>query len=1588
MLSSTEAWTQQTRQSCLDVCSAYDNPLFLAFAERALRALLADELRRYTPHSLSACLWGFWQFVIDSRQEVNIRVFNPEPVKEGWRAEGSVIELYGAEMPFLLNTLRMALYRGGYDVSVLMDVNIALRRNRYFQITELPKASSANSDEYRTLIHIELADLYEGEALHALETCIHDAIGMLKKMVDSFPRMQTLVREAAQKLIEKMPKEGDAAVLRMEAHAFLQWLMRGHFTFLAVKHSNEQGIEENVGLGAWPSVHLDWLDAAQTQTTEIKLLFGKSLTRSPVHHDRYADVIIAPMPDGKSEYRFFGLYTSRVNQHDPMTMPVLRHKITTVDIFSGLRKVSHDGRNFDRMLRTHPRDELLLATEQDLLSAFLPMVKQKYGNELRFIWRFDPWKRFVSVFIYLSKSLYNQTFVSRTGEFLQARFNASDVVMTPYVSEHRWIRLHGLLVFEDKNPPRINIEETESVLKRLARTWEDELLSILMTKYQSVLANQLYRRYQEVFPDTYKDTYKPQEAMTDIALLETFRADTPLAVEVSPTEGRTARFKILQWHQQLSLSKVMPILESFGLKVLQEQAFALLHEENCLWMHDFRTELPDSLPKESFVQTLSYVREAMQVLWQGGVEADTFNRLVTVLPCRWREAHIFRVLSAYLKQVAFPLSAQAQVDALTRYPHIGRSLLELFQTRFDPSINTDRQERQDSVIKRIELALDKVSSVGDDRVLRELMDLILAIVRTNFYMPNAIQQQRVSIKIESEQLRNIPDPKPWREIFVYSPHVIGLHLRFGAVARGGIRWSDRPEDFRTEVLGLVKAQQVKNAVIVPVGAKGAFVVRTQYGDKYDVAVNAYQEFLRGLLDITDNRQKDKIIPPKQVVCHDGQDAYLVVAADKGTSTFSDTANAVAAEYQFWLGDAFASGGSNGYDHKKIGITARGAFVSLARLARECNFDPYNEPFSMVGIGDMSGDVFGNGLLLSTHIRLQAAFNHDYIFVDPYPDTAVSFAERQRLFALPRSNWPDYNRELMSEGGGIFSRSERKIILSEEMKDMLMVQADVLSADELIRAILKMPTDVLWNGGVGTYVKASDESHVDVGDRSNDGVRVNANQLRARIVCEGGNLGFTQRARVEYQLNGGLSHTDFIDNSGGVDCSDHEVNIKIFLQREQQAKRLSFEDYRRLLAEWRDEIAQSVLSNNQRQTQFLAIANHHSLLRHREYATLADFLERHAKLDRHLEALPDVRTWESRGRIQQPLTRAELAILLAYSKNWLKSALATAELFNDKQLLAEAQGAFPLAIRKNYASTLQKHPLAISLAATRLASLMTERLGMGALPRLLSHEGSSPLKLARAFMVARVLLGFDELWYQLDNSQHLPDDILLPQYAALQRYTRRATGWFLNYSDKPSQEIIAAFSMLSPLLNDLPNHLNHKRLESWQNTKNGLVAQGLPDALALRLASLDQILPLLDMCHLAQELKVSVENVAYVYEMVEDTLNLTEVQRALQDLAVANPWEAAARDQLRSGLLQDMATLTQDVLEQWKATQAPLTTWLAVWLHQHQQIFNDWRLFRCRLSPSDLTSYAPYVVLTSQLHKLLDHLRHTEVNMPVALENAR
>ena len=1576
MITTTEAWLQQTRQACLDACSAAGGEVFRQFGEHGVRALLPDELRRYTPHSLSACLLDFWRFTEEARQDIEVRVFNPDVVKEGWRADGTVVEVCAREMPFLLNTLRIVLNRSDCEILTLMDLNLPLRRDRGQRIQAIPSPLEAQALEYRTLIHIELAAHYEGPALTALDADIRNALGMLHIVVATYPRMQTLCREIGQNLIDNLPRGSDEAVNRMESHAFLQWLARSHFTFLAMLHQKPGGATEKCGLAAWPGMEPDWLTEQPVPEEHPGIFFAKSLSRSPIHHDRQADVIIIPTPDG-SVYRIMGLYTSRVQQHDPMTMPVLRQKLSGLDIVSGLRKLSHEGRNFDRLLRTHPRDELLLATEADLLEAFLPMVKQKYGNELRFIWRLDPWKRFVSVFIYLPKPVFNEAFVSRTAEFLQARFNATDVEVTPFVSEHRWIRLHLLLVFAHLSPPAINVDETEAVLKRLARTWDDELLTALIAKYPPVLANQLFRRYQTVFPDNYKDHYRALDAAVDIGWLETQRPDAPLAVEVIPAEGRSARFKLLNWHQQLSLSRVMPILESFGLKVLNENTYGLLLQDSCLWLHDFRTELPESLSKESQVQSLSCVREAMQVLWRGEAEADVFNRMVTLLPCRWREANLFRALSAWLKQSGFPLSAQAQADALTRYPVVGRLLLDLFHARFDPALNGERQRRQQDVAAALDKALSVVKGQSDDRILQQFRTLILAMQRTSFYRQDSIRHNRLSFKLASREIPELPEPRPWREIFVHAPEVSGVHLRFGPVARGGLRWSERPEDFRTEVLGLVKAQQVKNAVIVPVGSKGGFVVRENCpGDsRQERGLNAYRIFIRGLLDLTDNRVEDRVVPPAGVVAMDPDDAYLVVAADKGTASFSDTANALSAEYNFWLGDAFASGGSNGYDHKELGITARGAFVALTALARECGFNPLTDNFSMCGIGSMSGDVFGNGLQLSRTVKLKAAFSHSHILLDPDPEPEIAWEERQRLFTCGQGSWEFYNPECISAGGGVFSRQNRQIPLSPQVRQMLDLSADTATPDEVVRAILAMCVDVLWNGGIGTYIKSAEETHAQAGDRSNDTVRIDAGQLRARIICEGGNLGLTQRARIDYAQQGGRCHTDAIDNSGGVDCSDHEVNLKIFLHREIRAARLTVDEVSSWLHEWEQEVSAAVLANNHAQVRCLGIAAHDAEHRHREYGKLAEFLEEHAGLDRKLEFLPDHRGWEERARNHQPLTRPELAVLMAYTKNWLKSSLACAELGADSLLTAELDGAFPEAAVRRFGDRLREHPLALALAATRLAGQLTERLGMGALARLLRKPGVTGVRIAQAWVTAKQILDLDDLWLQLEAmSAQLPPATVTRQFSMLQKVTRRTCDWLLDaQGDQPCFRRIASFAILGDLLNHIPDHFNRQRREDWIKLRQTLTGQGFPEALAGRLSALDQIVHMLDVCRLARERDVPVQVAAHFYVTLEEQLGMAQVQRALQALPVASHWESQARDAMRSAFQQQMARLTAHTLGQWQPTGEDAQDWLSQWFRLHPKALKEWEFFHKHLNDHELGSYAAFMVVQSRLEILMSEL---------------
>lgn len=1566
-----EAWQEQLRED-----AGSSQGAFLAFANTAFRALTADELRRYSPEGLRACLQGFWRFADQNNAMLACHVFNPSFEEAGWEAEGTVIEIVARELPFLMNTLRIALGHAGYTIQVLLELSLPLVRDDAGHIVSLDEPRASHDIPYQALLHLELNQHYSNEALVILQTQVLGALERLQQVVEDFPRLLAWCEEAADGLDGK----GDAAACPQEAAHFLRWLQQGHFTFLAALRE-ERGQTEALGLADYPGFNPDLIEEeSPDHDAEFPLFFAKSRTLSPIQHDRYGDVIVVgyPLPDGGwGELRLYGLYTSRVQQHDPVTMPVLRQKLASLEHEAGLHRLSSEGRALDRLLRQHPRDELLLSSRQELLNGLLPLVQQKDPKRLRFMWKFDRYARFVSVFIYVPKAVFSGDFAERTAGFLQGKFSAQAVHTTTFVIDERFVRLHVLLRLGTTPLAELPVtDELEESLRRLAKTWDDELLDSLLRHYPAAVANQIFTRYQASLPDSYKENTRPLEVLADIRLLEQLNVNFPLAAEVLAEEGREARIKIYHWRTQLDLSSIMPLLESFQLRVVDEQSYCLAQRDECLWLHDFQVELPVSL-LSTREERLPLLREALLACWEEKCDVDCFNSLVPSIGLAWREAMIFRAYSAYLKQVGFQLSAESQAQTLARYPSLCRSLLELFRTRFDPALDAaDRNQQLAAIGKRLQDQLERVERLEDDRILQQFATLIRATQRCNFFSRPQVEDARFSIKLASRELKDIPLPKPLFEIFVFAPATQGVHLRFGPIARGGIRWSDRVEEFRTEILGLVKAQQVKNSLIVPVGAKGGFILRKAPRGGESLAqtgIKAYQTFLRGLLDLTDNRVGAGIEPPHNVVCHDAPDPYLVVAADKGTARFSDTANAVAAEYLFWLGDAFASGGGQGYDHKEMGITARGAFISLQRLARTAGFDPDSTPFTVVGIGDMAGDVFGNGMLLSQNIKLIAAFNHAHIFLDPTPDPAQSFAERKRLFELPGSTWADYDGRLISQGGGVFSRHERRIRLTAEIRKLLACESEALSPDDVIRALLRAPVDVLWNGGIGTYVKSHQERHADVGDKSNDTVRVDGAELGATLVAEGGNLGMTQRGRIEYSLRGGLCHADFIDNSAGVDCSDHEVNIKIFLQQQIAAGTLVRTERDALLAHWKSEVAALVLADNACQTQTLAVAVHEAGARHREYGELCGWLEQVAGLDRELEALPAAAAWAERAREHKALTRPELAVLLAYTRNHLKEVLAAAPLEKEAELMQCLYSAFPPSMVAQYGDTLQRHPLATSLAAMRLASLMTEAMGMTALPRLLRQRGASLLAIARAFALGREVLNWESLHRQLaQGSQALPEAGVLPVWISLQRYTRRTAGWMLRHGNTPGEVLLNRYRPLQAVLPKVGQYLNPHRREYWDRGAAELQALGLPEGLARQLSALDQVLPLLEVMCLADRASATFADAAALYFGLETLLDLTEVQRCLQDLPVGNGWEAEARDQYRLGLLERLALLAARALSarQRYAGDRELEAWLREWLEGLTFAWDSWQALRRRLRQTELATYAPYVVILAELDQLI------------------
>ncbi len=1315
-----------------------------------------------------------------------VRVFTPTLSEHGWSASGhSVVEVVIDDMPFLVDSLTMELSRQLRDVHLVIHPNFDVVRDitgTQQQVLPVADGSSAPQGEAvrESWMHVEIDRIREGDDPAAIAEDVQRVLRDVREAVEDWQKMHAKVEEIVADLKSDPPPLDDDEV--RQAGELLEWLADEHFTFLGYREYHLEGEGDDDYLRAIPGTGLGILRADQEMSESFGrlpepvkakarertlLVLAKANSRATVHRPAYLDYVGVKTfgDDGEvnGERRFLGLFSSAAYTESLLRIPLIREKAQAVLQESGFDPRSHAGKALMDTLETYPRDDLFHTPVEELAPMAQAAMQARERRAVRMFIRRDTYGRYVSVLVYLPRDRYNTSVREKFAQILKERLGAESVEFTVRINESTTARVHFVVHLpKGESIPDVDIPDLERRLTEASRSWRDDFSAAVIAEYGEEVGAILGRRYLDSFPEAYKEDYSPRTASVDLGRLEGIVGeegiDQSLYQDLDAGRGE-ARLKVYRIGSPLSLSQILPMLSSMGVEVVDERPYELVGLDRPSFVYEFGLRYGGALRDDA----RELFQDAVRAVWDGFNEIDGFNALVLAAGLTWRQATVLRAYAKYMRQGNTPFALDYIEDSLRHNVDITRMLVRLFEARFDPAgDDATRDERCDDLEQRIVRALDDVASLDHDRILRSYLTHVRATLRTNYFQPDEQDRPRpyISFKLEPSSIPDLPEPRPRFEIFVYSPRVEGVHLRFGAVARGGLRWSDRRDDFRTEVLGLVKAQMVKNTVIVPVGAKGGFFCKqlppidpTQPSDRdawMAEGIACYTTFISGLLDITDNLVDGENVPPSNVVRHDGDDSYLVVAADKGTATFSDIANGVSKDYGFWLGDAFASGGSVGYDHKAMGITARGAWVSVQRHFREMGIDCQTEDHTCVGIGDMSGDVFGNGLLCSEHTQLVAAFDHRDIFLDPRPDPATSFAERKRLFELPRSSWQDYDKSLISEGGGVFPRSLKKIELNDAIRTSLGIDAEVesMTPAELMKAILQAPVDLLWNGGIGTYVKARSETHADVGDKANDAIRIDGRDLRVKCVGEGGNLGLTMLGRIEYVEQGGRDdepgriNTDFIDNSAGVDTSDHEVNIKILLDRVVAAGDLTEKQRNSVLAEMTDEVAELVLKDNYEQNLALANAaqNKRTLLHVQE--TWMKKLEADGVLNRELEGLPSSREVAKRLERNEALTGPEAAILMAFTKIVLAEELLASDLPDDPYLELDLKAYFPTKIREGFDPQIEAHPLRREIIVTQVVNDLVNGAGMTYWPRLAGETGATAAELTRANFVAREI--FDSL----------------------------------------------------------------------------------------------------------------------------------------------------------------------------------------------------------------------------------------------------
>ncbi len=1487
-------------------------------------------------------------------QKLQIRHDDVSSHLRGAPAPRFVLEIHNDDMPFILDSLIAELTRLGFHIYDAIHPIFYLKRNKDGSLKQIvmvddhgdvPSGTTAES-----FIHFELTAPPEGLAIEGLFADITRMLQSVEMVVHDWKPMASRAHEVI-KQIGKLTKHFDADEIK-EAQDFLKWLSEKNFVFLGYieyqfydeNHQSHLSVVENSKLGIFriedPDHKPQGLHAVapemlqpdhESQLIEVTKSNRKSWVHRPVLMDYISIKRLNAAGEIIGECRFLGLFTSTVYYQSADRIPFIRRKIARTLNRANFDPMSYNGKALKAILEFYPRDELFQITEDDLFHFSIGLMSLESRPEVKLFARTDRYARFMSCMVYIPRDRFSSYLRNQISLILETAYQGKMTAFYTQLTDSPLARLHLIIATKAGDIPKRVAREIESQIARITNQWADSLRTALNTAHASHEADRLHHLFCDAFADAYIQLNDANDALHDIQKVQDCVTSDGLAVALFRRKNETPNhfhLKIYSYQTKRALSDMLPILENLGCRVIEVNPFTITPKwsNGEILIRDFLLEIDDSRGAH-IDAAIPYFEETLTYIWQGRVANDAFNALVLASRLTWREIEIIRTLAHYLRQTRFAYSQSYMAEVLLKHPFIARQIIEIFIEKFSPKRNAraDDSHLRGMLIK-LEHALDEVSNLAEDRVIRRFIDLIVAALRTNYFQTNEHGEPKsyLSIKFRSADIPELPKPVPFAEIFVYSQRVEGIHLRGGAVARGGLRWSDRMEDYRTEVLGLVKAQMVKNAVIVPQGAKGGFVLKNPPSPDagrdalQQEGIACYQEFLRGLLDITDNIVGDAVVPPINVVRYDHDDPYLVVAADKGTATFSDIANALAAEYGFWLGDAFASGGSAGYDHKDMAITAKGAWISVERHFAELGMDIHGQDFTVAGIGDMSGDVFGNGLLLSQRIQMIAAFNHKHIFLDPAPDAATSFAERKRLYDLPRSQWSDYNASLISQGGGIFARDQKVIPLSEEIRASLSLTDTQLSPEMLIQAILKAPVDLLWNGGIGTYVKASTESHEEVGDRSNNALRVNGNELRCKVVGEGGNLGLTQRGRIEYALIGGRLNTDAIDNSAGVDCSDHEVNIKIALGKASSDGRLNNEQRNHLLESMTDEVTRLVLLDNRLQTQALTIAHNQGATLLEPLARLMHTLEQEEFLDRSVEFLPTPKQLSELRARKQGLTRPELAVLLSYAKLALYRDLKASDLAISDYFNHDLLRYFPKQMQAPFQDDILSHRLRADMVATIITNSMVNRAGIAFAHSIAEETGMHSCDIARAYVITRDAFKLRTLWADIEALDGtISAAIQSKMFADISQLMEHCVLWFLENCPEPLniEAIMANFApAIETFMGCFESQLSTTLEKAYLTQTSKLVEADVPSPLAKRIASLEVLASACDVVQVANHFKLSVHVTGAVYFELGARLRLGWLRRCASAALSDAYWDQLAVKSLIRELYRHQRRLTAKVLE--------------------------------------------------------------------------